>query len=432
MHPANLAVDLPVSPPQKFMSSNIDPIQSELPLDARTNVICLVVVALIAVLVSAACYVWYFEFALLNDQWQEVKGFTRILIPDVFLYISLTDSMDELNIFQLAVAGVKNALGPVVLWNLAGRNWYGMLLVNMLFIVGSVVYTMKLARFYVVDIANTAKVALTLILLPVMIYYCIGPAKELPTLFALTGFFYHFIKRDLIRWLLMAMAMVLFRYQLLAVLLPFIFLARFTKNPLRRAVQLMMIAAMAYPLIAQVGIISPEETAKFRDGAEGQSGALIESIRDSVPIVSALATGIRIAQSVLEPAVNVFKSDGLYEGKSISVINIIYLLSLVPLLPYWYRAFFWIVELYKVKRPLSRNVMSLYAFLVLFVVPVGGFSFVHHRYLFPITALVLLAGYESVRQARRREQYENESGDGEPLTLITGLPIAEHISVPTK
>lgn len=359
-------------------------------------------VAFVILVICTLAYVGYFHNAFVNDEWIDVDGFTRILIPDVFLYITLTESMDDLQWLQLGVAGVKNALGPVVMWKMGGQSWYGMACVNIAIIAATLVYTIKLAKHFNIELQSTWKICMTLLLLPAMIYYSVGPAKELPTLLGVTGFFYHFIKRQALRWMLMAAIAVLFRYQLLAVIFPFIFVARFTRNPLRRAVQLMVVAAMAYPVIAQVGILSSQETANFREESGSQTGAMIETIRDKVPVVSALAVGVRVAQSVIEPVMNSLHPEGLFQNNNISIITFVYLLSFVPLAPYWFRTFVWITKLYQTKNPVHRDSLTVYAFIVLFAVPVGGFSFVHHRYLFPLTVLLMLAGYESVRQAKIR------------------------------
>lgn len=368
-----------------------------------------IMLACVILMLCTFGYVAFFHEALINDEWMDVKGFSRILIPDVFLYISLTESMDELEWLQLAVAGVKNALGPVVMWKLGGEDWYGMAAVNLAIIAAIVVYTIKLAKHFDIDLQSTWKICITLLILPAMVYYSVGPAKELPTLLGVTGFFYHFVKRQTFRWMLLALVAILFRYQLLAVIVPFVFVARFTANPLRCAVQLMVVAAMVYPVIAQVQVLSAEETAIFREASGSQTGAVIETIRDKVPVVSALAVGVRVSQSVLEPVMNSLHPDGLIESGSISIITLVYLLSFIPMAPYWFRTLMWIKELYGVKHPKSRDTLSVYAFIVLFAVPVGGFSFVHHRYLFPLTVLLLFAGYESVKQARIRWEFAEQA-----------------------
>jgi hypothetical protein len=350
-------------------------------------------------------YVSYFYGALDNNEWLDVNGFTRILIPDSFLYIDLVQDIDDIEPGKVAVAGVKNAVGPVLMWLAGGSDWYGMAVVNSLLALVTGRYTIKICEHFQLSPERTFPILAILMLTPVIMYYCVGPAKELPTLTALTGFFYHFLKQHRCRWILAAAAVVLFRYQLFAVLIPFIAITRFSKNPLRNAVHLMLAAAVIYPVISQLGITNPAESENFREGSEGQLGAVIEYVRNSIPVASAPAALLHVLQSVLEPIVNVLRSTGFYEDGSISVISFVYFVSLLPVLPYWYRAVVRLVRLYKVKQAIEQDIMSLYVLIVLFVVPVGGFSFVHHRYLFPITALILIAGHS--KAGGMKSQYEH-------------------------
>lgn len=350
----------------------------------------------VGILVCTFGYLLCFEPALIDGDWLDVKGFTRIVIPDVFLYISLTDRMNEFEWLQVAIAGVKNALGPALMWRLGGQNWYGMAAVNTLVAMMTLAYTIKLASHFDIPLHSTRHLAMTLALMPTTIYYSIGPAKELPTLLATTAFVYHFIKRQTFRWVVMGLSAVLFRYQLIAVLLPFVFIARYSRNPVRAAVSLMLVLAMAYPLIAKVGIVASEETGRFREESDSRAGAFIESVRDKVPIVSAAAVAVRVSQSVFEPIVNCLRPEGIIEGGSISVINVVYLFSFLPLLPYCYRTLMRIRALRKAEAQ-HPDIRLVYTFIVLFAVPVAGFSFVHHRYLYPLTALMLIGGYECVR-----------------------------------
>lgn len=339
-------------------------------------------------------YVAWFHAALANGDWQEVGGFTRLLIPDTYVYASLLD--EDLGEIGFAVAGVKNALGPALLWLAAGSGWYLMAAINGLFVCMTLVYAARLCRHFGLDGRQTQRVLLIAGLAPVMAYYSVGALKELPTLAALTAFLYHWMRRETWRWLLMAAILVVFRYQLVAVLALFALVDR-SKNPLRAAVIAVAVAAAAYPLFSDLAIVANETTELFREEAESGRGAVIEQVRSSVPILSAVAVAIRVLQSLLEPLATFLGSLSVFEAGALSVLAVAYLASLLLVLPSWWRVARRSRKLFKVKRTGVRDLARLYALIVVFVVPVAGFSFVHHRYLFPVTVLVLIAGVAAPR-----------------------------------
>src|SRR6266568_9440881 len=77
--------------------------------------------SLCAFLLSWSHYV-YFSEALSNDEWESVSGFARIVIPDTFLYKDVLDFSDPLT--SLVLAGVKNTVGPSLIWYVADGNGF--------------------------------------------------------------------------------------------------------------------------------------------------------------------------------------------------------------------------------------------------------------------------------------------------------------------
>jgi hypothetical protein len=362
-------------------------------------------------LAIAMAYTAFFHDALVNGDWMEVDGFSRIVIPDTFAYRSLLG--EDFSLLGFAVAGVKNAIGPALLWKVAQSDWYDVAALNSLLLLATMLYTVRLCEHFRIPSKRARTIVLLLGLMPVMAYYSVGALKELPNIAAMTAFYYHFIKRQTWRWLLMAFVLFLFRYQTIVVLGMFFLVDRYAGNPLRTAVIAMVVVSMAYPLFANFNILSSESTAVFREGSESSSGAAIESVRDKVLVASAAAVAIRLAQSVLEPLVTFATTLSLFEEGSFSVLAFAYVSSLLLALPFWGRTLVRSYRLFFVRRPASRNLISLYALIVLFVVPVGGFSFIHHRYLFPVTALVLIAGAPLRRgtQSSSREYPEGAKQD---------------------
>lgn len=67
--------------------------------------------------VFSLSYVANFHSALATGDWIDIKGYTRIVIPDTFVYKGLIE--EELSLLAISVAGIKNAIGPALIWNLA-------------------------------------------------------------------------------------------------------------------------------------------------------------------------------------------------------------------------------------------------------------------------------------------------------------------------
>ena len=340
--------------------------------------------------VFSLAYVANFHSALASGDWIDVKGYTRIVIPDTFVYKDLID--EELSLLAISVIGIKNAIGPAIIWNIALSDWFLVVVLNSLMLLALLLYVIELCKHFKIPRQRTRFIVLALGLMPTMAYFSIGALKELPTLLAITAFHFHFIRQQTARWMLMVIILLLFRYQLIAVLGIFYLVDRYAKNPVRTSVIILLAISMAYPLFSNMNILSSEATALYREESGSSTGGLIEGVRSSVPVASAVAVAVRVVQSILEPLVPAPDTYWFFEGESISVLAITYIISLLLMLPFWWRTAKASYRVTFENSPASRDLASLYSFIIIFAILVGGFSFVHHRYLFPITALVMIGG----------------------------------------
>ena len=112
----------------------------------------IVLIASAAIVLAAILYTKIFYEALISEDWYSVDGFRRIVIPDTFLYKSLLES--EASIYLIAFAGIKNSIGPSLIWFLAGMNWYLVVLINALFVYISLKYLVQINSYFYLHIRS--------------------------------------------------------------------------------------------------------------------------------------------------------------------------------------------------------------------------------------------------------------------------------------
>ncbi len=336
-------------------------------------------------------YYEYFSEALNNYNWLGVGGFTRIIIPDTFVYLSVIDSPNP--IVSIMLAGVKNTIAPSLIWFVTDGNWVRVLFVNSACLLIGLIYFAKTAQLFNVPRQKIWGMMFLLALLPATIYYTIGALKEIQTLVFLTGFIYHYLKGDRIRWLLFAALIVFFRYQLAASLFLFLFADRFNKRSLNVTIIVLFFLSAGYPFIKWFQIFSTESTEyyRFAFGEETSLGGIVEQVRNTLPGISVFAVLIRTFQSIFEPLLSFIKEPTFYEDGDLSIINIVNLTSSVMLLRIWFLFLKRMVLICGNQAGLHRNVIRLYMLCLVTIIPIGGFSFIHHRYLYSVTSIVLLA-----------------------------------------
>ena len=345
--------------------------------------------SLCAFLLSWSHYV-YFSEALSNDEWESVSGFARIVIPDTFLYKDVLDFSDPLT--SLVLAGVKNTVGPSLIWYVADGKWIPVLFINAVLLFLTVLYLGRLARLMGIARHGAWTLMAIVAVMPATIYHSVGALKEIPTMLFLTGFFYHYLKGDRAKWVLFSLACILFRYQLAFSLFAFLVVDRFNRQALLYAFSALIVLSALYPYIG-LEVFSASSTEYYRDlyGPDGSFGGMVESVREKIPVLSAFAVLFRIIQSIFEPLLIFIRDPSFYENDDISLIGIAYFFSALLMLRYWLLFLKRTVSMLVNTNNAERNVIRLYTFCLVFIFPIGGFSFIHHRYLYPMTALVLVA-----------------------------------------
>ena len=362
-------------------------------------------IASAAIVLAAILYTKIFYEALISEDWYSVDGFRRIVIPDTFLYKNLLES--EASIYLIAFSGIKNSIGPSLIWFLAGMNWYVVVLINAVFVYISLKYLVQIGSYFYLHIHPIFIFIILLGVMPTAIYYSIGSLKELPMICSFTGFFYHYLKRQKVLWVTFFLLLVFFRYQIFIPLIIFVVLSKYSRRPLRDSIFLVIFISSIYPYIRSLNIFSLDSILLYREDSLDTSGALIELIRDEIPGLSSIAILVRVIQSVFEPILIFIKNPTIFEDGGLSIYTASGLPEALVMAPFWILAGIGIMREVVACKEGSRDIQKMYALIVLFAIPVGGFSFIHHRYLFPITGIVMMAGLVTARDMKNVRHKRN-------------------------
>jgi hypothetical protein len=343
------------------------------------------------VFILSSSYYSYFSVALNDDIWENVNGFTRIIIPDTFLYRNVVDFSNPFT--SIVFAGIKNSIGPSFIWFITNGKWVLVSFVNAVFLFIELMYIAKTARFFSVPSNKIFSMMILIALLPSTIYHSVGALKEVPTLAFMSGFFYHYLKGERIKCILYMGLLIIFRYQIWMALSLFLLTDQFNKKSFSIAFLFIIILSAVFPFIQKFGVLYNETTELYREqnGVESSLGGGIEYIRNTIPIISAFAVIIRVIQTIYEPFFNLIRSFTFFENGNLSIINVVYFSSLLFLFRYWFAFLKHIGSLLLNPSRVSRNVMRLYLLCLVTLVPTAGFSFIQPRYLYPITSLIVLA-----------------------------------------
>ena len=339
-------------------------------------------------------YYSLFSDELNNGEFDSVvMGFSSFVIPDTIMYLHLIDFSDPVT--SIFFAGVKNSVGPSIMWYIANGNWKTVLVMNFIFLYITLVYLKKTARILGIHEDKDRLMIIIIALLPNTLFYMIGALKEIPTLLTVTAFFYHYLKNERIKSLSFWLITALFRYQLVFPLLLFALADKFKKKSLFVVLSLMLTVSAVYPYFKRLTVFSSEATNLYREdfGVEGSLGGIIESVRDTTPGLSLFAVIARVFQSLFEPFITLINKKTFYYDGNIAIYTLVLFLSLVLLLPFF--IFFIKKTFLIVVNPLivDENIIKIYMFSWAIIFPIAGFSFIHHRYLYPITAFIVLAYY---------------------------------------
>ena len=184
-------------------------------------------------------------------------------------------------------------------------------------------------------------------------------------------------------------------------------LGKYSRRPLRDSIFLVIFISSIYPYIRSLNIFSLDSILLYREDSLETGGALIELIRDEIPGLSSIAILVRVIQSVFEPILTFVKNPTIFEDGGLSIYTVSGLPEALVLAPFWILAGVGIVREVVARKEGSRDIQKMYALIVLFVIPVGGFSFIHHRYLFPITGIVMMAGLVTARDMKNVRRKRN-------------------------
>ena len=357
----------------------------------RAALLCLICLAL------SLSYYSHFADALQVGVWQDVDGYTRIVIPDTLLYQALSEGNSVRT--TLVIAAVKNSVGPTAIWYITGNSWIGVAVVNAVLLFAALWFVWGISGELSFRRRNRRLALLIVALLPDTIFYSVGALKEIPNMTFLLGFFYFYISRKRIKSTLLAFMCVAFRFQLVLPIAAFIFVDLVTANRLKSGLVFLAMACMVYPFIGRLAIFASSTTELYRQtyGVADSLGGAVESIRNNVPVVSLLAIAFRVVQNIFESLIEFSRSITFREHGSLSVTVMADFFSGLIMLPFWLKFFRKTGTLLRSRRP-DRNVDRLFLLCAVFVVPVGGFSFIHGRYLYPVLCFIILGALSEIEK----------------------------------
>ena len=347
-----------------------------------------VIISVIAII--GEIYIDYFYNALQNSEWLDVDGYTRIVIPDTFLYLK---AIRDDGFLSVLFSDVKNAIGPCLLWLISGYDWRIVLLLNVSFLALLVHYMQCIFEFHNIQ-GNKAKIAiLSFLSMPMVLYYSVGSLKEIPMMLILTASYFYYIKNRLGILLILSAVMVAFRYQIIVIIIIMLLTHKFKQDRIWALLIMLLLASAFYPLLYSLSILSADAVEIFREesGEAGSIGAAVEYIRRDVYFFSLFAVIFRVFQSLLEPIIVFMKRLSFFEDGSFSVIYFVELMSIIIMLPYLFIFFRKIFLTLYLRARLSDQAIFLYGFSITYVFLVGGFSFIQHRYLIPVFPILIMA-----------------------------------------
>ena len=350
-------------------------------------------------------YVIYFLEPIKNEEWAATGSFNSIIIPDSYIFQRVAESIANDQIVVL-VAGsdtatefknvnyfygilwwasrVQNTIVPSLFWAISNYSWNIATYINSILVLITSIYIFLLSTKIGIKKHSAYYISVVYILLPITLYNSIGFVKEIPTAAFITIFVYHFINKQKAVALLFAMLLVLTRYQLFAVIVLFYFVS-ILRKPIIFTIIILFIISAIYPSI-DFNILASNAADTFRKQHVStlNVGALIEQIRNEIPIASFLAILIRVMQSVYEPIITLILNRTNPQFNNVLVLS--YLISNIVLVNMWTKSLIYVF----IKKNLDRNMSLIYSIFIIYVILVGGFSFISHRYLFGIIPIMMV------------------------------------------
>jgi hypothetical protein len=340
-------------------------------------------------LIIGILYLNKFYYQLADNIWLEIDGITKIVIPDTFLYADIVD-LDNL-FFSLFLSGTKNTFIPSLIWFIFDFNWFLVFFFNLFLIYLIYFYFKKNCEFYCI---NSIKLKILLFLMPSFLFYSIGSLKELPlTLFFLMALY--FLNKN--RWkslFLIIFLIFLVRYQIILIMALSCFVILPNKNRLKFGFMLISLLSIFYPILKDFGISENAATQLYRleYGEVDSLGGVIESWRENTYFISFFAIIFRIFQSMFEPIIHFLRVLNFDDNGAFSIMhfqNFITNLIIAPFIFIFFIKFF--KTIYQENFIKFNTSFTLFiSFLFFYIVIVGGFTFIHFRYLFPVFPLIII------------------------------------------
>ena len=344
------------------------------------------------VLLLSYQYLDYFYAYLAHGEWLDLEnGFTRILIPDTFIYKSIIDTDNVW--LSIILSGVKNTIGPSFIWYAAQFDWFIVLFINVVIIWFIFVFFEKNLNYYGVSPRVAQHTMLVFALLPSTSFYAIGALKELPTMLLLLMLVYFYNRRRLFIVLWVSVALIFFRYQLIVILLGTVAITRFNNRSFRFSLFAIIALSLIYPVIISFGMLEMEAVERFRSSQTETYGAIIENIRNNYYGFSFFAIVVRVLQTLFEPMFGFIPNpiEYFYEEGMFSIFRFVQVSTILIMMPYIYKTVFKMINLYRLDGYLHNSINALYVIILLSFFLVGGFSFIHHRYLVTFFPLIMIA-----------------------------------------
>ncbi len=332
-------------------------------------------------------YFWIFYDSLIQFKTESPFAFVdSFVIPDTYIYHDVLNEGSGL--LSIISSTVKNTFVPSAIWYLAGGEWILVLAMNVFFYYLMTGYVIEVCKMYNI---SYKRIVLLLTFAPVTLFYMVGALKELPTMILLLGFFVNSIRQRYLSVFVIIALLALLRYQIIAsIILYILLLARSSsKSLLANAVIAVAVLAGLFPLINDMTTLSNDATELFRQESQGFGiGSIVEQVRDDIIGISSIAVLFRVIQTIFEPLLFFVSSDLINEGV-LSVYPVASVLSFLMFTSYFAKFLvgFMSSRLYKS----DFMIQKLYTYILTLIVPIAGFSFIHHRYIYPLYPLIIIA-----------------------------------------
>ena len=348
-----------------------------------------ILLSLIFFVISVAYYQYFSQF-LNEDQYTNANGFTRLIIPDSFLYKAIID--DQLIFQSIFFSGVKNTIGPSFIWFIASNNWVSVAFINTVFIFFTLRYLIKIADELKLPVNKSYYLVFIIATLPSTLFFSVGALKEIPCLFGVVAFFYNYIKQKRVAYVFFLLFLILFRYQLAFPFVCFMIFDRFKEKSLFMSLIFLTGVSFFFPLL-QLDLLSKDAVILFRESnnSEGSIGNIIENIRSGIPGLSVFAVLIRNIQSIFEPIFTFLRAPNFYDEGDIDIYRLSQFLAIIILFTYWIQFIIGIINVSRNLKFYEQNIIRLYSICILIIIPTAGFSFIQHRYIYPITGLLIVS-----------------------------------------